>query len=94
MPENSHTSNSNKLDKILNWQSTHEEHDDTRFAELYESTKHLATKDDVQKITDTLEPIAEAFNTIRNGRTGIIWVATTIAVVGSAVLVIKGFFKD
>lgn len=73
-------------DQIIAMLKAHELKDEERFTAIEEKLDTLATKED-------LEPILEAWNAVRNGRNGIMWVASTFAAVGAAILVIKGMFK-
>ena len=89
----SHESANKKLDRIINAQSDHEKLDNARFKSIEDDMKNLATKNDIDEILNTLKPIAEAWTTVRNGRNGLIWIASTIAVFGAAVVAVKGLFK-
>jgi hypothetical protein len=64
----------------------HERADAARFAALDEKIDNLPTKED-------MKPIIEAWQTLRSGRNGILWVAVTLITIGGAISVIKGLFK-
>lgn len=64
----------------------HDRKDAERFKAIEDQMKLLATKED-------LKPFRELWDTAKNGRNGIIWVASTIIAVGGAIAVIKGLFR-
>lgn len=76
----------------------HEVKDAEQFDALGDSIKELtrelrAMRQDFCEHREEMKPIGEAWNTAKNTRNGIMWIATLLIAVGGAVAVIKGLFK-